>query len=60
MADDLNIQITCPVCNTNFEKKAADLRDGAVIQCPKCNEKTTIKGTMFTDMVKNIDKGGHA
>ncbi len=60
MSEDLKIQITCPVCEENFEKKAIDLHDGAVVKCPKCGEKTTIKGDMFTDMVKGIDKGGHA
>lgn len=53
---DLTIDITCPVCETVFKKKARELKDGTTIQCPKCGEKTTIKGDMFTDMVKNIDK----
>lgn len=55
---DLMITITCPVCQTTFEKRARDLKDGAVIECPKCGEKTTIKGNMFTDMVENLDKSG--
>lgn len=53
---ELTIDITCPVCETVFKKKARDLKDGTTIQCPKCGEKTTIKGDMFTDMVTNIDK----
>lgn len=55
---DLVIKITCPVCEKEFSKKAKDLKDGAVIQCPQCGEKTTIRGTMFSDMVENLEKGG--
>ncbi|OGP15782.1 MAG: hypothetical protein A2054_07385 [Deltaproteobacteria bacterium GWA2_55_10] len=57
---DVIIDITCPVCQTVFKKKARDLTDGAVIKCPKCGESTTIKGDMFTEMVKNLEKGGNA
>lgn len=53
---DIVIKITCPVCSTEFNKKARELKDGAVIQCPKCGEKTTIRGNMFTDMVENLEK----
>jgi uncharacterized protein (DUF2225 family) len=55
---ELTIDITCPVCTTVFKKKARELTDGSTIQCPKCGEKTTIKGSMFTDMVTNIEKSG--
>lgn len=55
---DLIIDITCPVCSHTFKKKAKDLKDGTVIACPKCGEKTTIRGSMFTDMVENLEKGG--
>lgn len=48
------ITITCPVCEKDFQKKARDLKDGSVIECPNCGEKTTIRGTMFTDMDKNV------
>ena len=59
---DVVIDITCPVCSTVFKKKARDLKDGTTIQCPKCGEKTTIKGDMFTEMVDNLEKnkGGNA
>jgi predicted Zn finger-like uncharacterized protein len=49
---DFEITITCPVCETEFKKMTSELADGTVIKCPKCGEKTTIKGTMFTDMMK--------
>jgi len=54
---DLTIDITCPSCQNVFKKKARDLKDGAVVKCPKCEDQTTIKGDMFTDMVKNLEKG---
>ncbi len=61
MTKDVLITITCPVCKKEFMKKAKDLKDGTVINCPGCGEKTTIRGTMFTDMAEGIDKGaGHA
>lgn len=47
---DIEITITCPVCETAFTKKARELSDGTVIKCPKCGEKTTIRGNMFTDL----------
>ena len=55
---EVMIDITCPVCTTVFKKKARELKDGTTLQCPKCGEKTTIKGTMFTDMGTNLEKGG--
>jgi len=57
---DVIIDITCPVCETVFKKKARELKDGAIIKCPKCGEKTTIKGDMFTEMVEKLEKGGTA
>lgn len=58
---DLVIKITCPVCNKDFNRKAKELKDGTVLQCPNCGEKTTIRGTMFTDMVENLEESaGHA
>lgn len=53
---DIMITITCPVCEKEFKKKAKDLADGAVVKCPGCGEQTTIKGTMFTDLVNNLEK----
>lgn len=53
---DIVIDITCPVCEKVFKKKAADLKDGAVIKCPGCGEQTTIRGSMFTEMVDNLEK----
>jgi len=53
---DIMITITCPVCEKEFKKKAKDLADGTVVKCPGCGEQTTIKGTMFTDLVKNLEK----
>ncbi len=57
---DILITVTCPVCKKEFAKKAKDLKDGAVIKCPGCGEQTTIRGTMFTDMVESNEKAGHA
>lgn len=57
---DVIIDITCPVCETVFKKKARELKDGAVIKCPKCGEQTTIKGDMFTEMIDKLEKGGNA
>ncbi|MBI1910773.1 MAG: hypothetical protein HYS21_02095 [Deltaproteobacteria bacterium] len=54
---DIVIDITCPVCGKVFKKKAKDLTDGSVLKCPGCGEQTTIRGTMFTDMDKSVDKG---
>ncbi|MBI5887370.1 MAG: hypothetical protein HZB82_01480 [Deltaproteobacteria bacterium] len=53
---DIMITITCPVCEKKFEKKARELADGTILKCPICGEQTTIKGTMFTDLVKNNEK----
>lgn len=55
---DVVIKITCPVCGKEFNKKAKELKDGTVIQCPKCGEKTTIRGNMFTEMSENLEKNG--
>lgn len=52
---DIKIDITCPVCETKFTKPARELKDGAVIKCPKCGEKTTIRGTTFTDLIHQSD-----
>ncbi|MFQ5465019.1 MAG: hypothetical protein ACE5EI_03735 [Thermodesulfobacteriota bacterium] len=52
---DIEITITCPVCETKFAKMARELKDGSVIKCPKCGERTTIKGTMFTDLINQSD-----
>ncbi len=59
---DVIITITCPVCKKEFTKKAKELRDGTVIKCPGCGEKTTIRGNMFTDMVEKLkdERAGHA
>ena len=57
---DVIIDITCPVCETVFKKKARELTDGAEIKCPKCGEKTTIRGDMFTEMIDKLEKGGNA
>lgn len=54
----IEITITCPVCETDFQKKALELADGTVIECPKCKEKTTIQGDMFTNMDKSVEDGG--
>lgn len=54
----IEITITCPVCETDFQKKASELSDGTVIECPKCKEKTTIQGDMFTNMDKSVEEGG--
>ncbi len=54
----IEITITCPVCETDFQKKASEMPDGTVIECPKCNEKTTIQGDMFTNMDKSVEDGG--
>lgn len=53
MSADVVITVTCPVCQKDFDKKAKDLHDGAIVVCPGCGEKTTIRGTMFTDLLKN-------
>ncbi|MBI5562302.1 MAG: hypothetical protein HY894_05540 [Deltaproteobacteria bacterium] len=50
---DVVITITCPACNHDFHKKAREMPDGTVIKCPKCGEKTTIKGDMFTKMAES-------
>jgi DNA-directed RNA polymerase subunit RPC12/RpoP len=55
--DEIEIAITCPVCEKEFKKMARDMPDGAVIKCPGCGEKTTIKGNMFSKMVKSLDEG---
>lgn len=54
---ELTIDITCPVCNKVFKKKALDLKKGAIIKCPGCGEQTTIRDDYFTDMAKNLKKG---
>ena len=54
----IEITITCPVCETDFQKKASEMPDGTVVECPKCGEKTTIQGDMFTDMDKSVEGGG--
>ncbi|MBE9528535.1 MAG: hypothetical protein IME99_04785 [Proteobacteria bacterium] len=54
----IEITITCPVCETDFQKKASEMPDGTVVECPKCNEKTTIQGDMFTNMDKSVEDGG--
>jgi len=58
---DVVITITCPVCEKEFNRKARELSDGTVVKCPGCGEQTTIRGDMFTDMVKGVDssRGGH-
>jgi DNA-directed RNA polymerase subunit RPC12/RpoP len=55
--EDIVITITCPVCTKEFREKAKELKDGTVIKCPKCGEKTTIRGNMFTDMAKSTKDG---
>ncbi len=54
----IEITITCPVCETDFQKKASEMPDGTTIECPKCGEKTKIQGNMFTDMDKSVENGG--
>ncbi len=54
--EDIVINVTCPKCANEFDKKAKDLKDGTTVSCPKCGDKTTIKGNMFTDMQKNLDR----
>jgi DNA-directed RNA polymerase subunit RPC12/RpoP len=52
---DMEITVTCPVCQKEFQKMASEMPDGTVIKCPGCGEKTTIQGDMFTDMAKSLD-----
>ncbi|MEK6790247.1 MAG: hypothetical protein AABY45_00925 [Deltaproteobacteria bacterium] len=54
--EDIVINVTCPKCANEFDKKAKDMKDGTIVSCPKCGDKTTIKGNMFTDMQKNLDR----
>lgn len=55
---DIQITITCPVCEKDFQKKAKDMPDGTVIKCPNCGEQTTIRGDMFTKMDDSVKKPG--
>lgn len=55
--NDIEIAITCPVCDKEFKKMAREMPDGTVVKCPGCGEKTTIKGDMFTKMAKSMDDG---
>lgn len=54
---DVVIDITCPVCQKGFKKKAKDLKPGTVLKCPKCGEQTTIRTNMFIEMIENLKKG---
>ncbi|MFQ5442665.1 MAG: hypothetical protein ACE5EB_08095 [Thermodesulfobacteriota bacterium] len=50
---DVEISITCPVCEKTFKKMTSELTEGTVITCPKCGEQTTIRTKMFTKMNKS-------
>ena len=50
---EVEISITCPVCEKTFKKMTSELAEGAVIKCPKCGEQTTIRTKMFTKMEKS-------
>lgn len=51
---DMEITITCPVCEKQFSKMASEMPDGTVIKCPGCGEQTTIKGDMFSKMADSV------
>ena len=53
---DIMITVTCPVCEKKFDKKAKELTDGSSLKCPVCGEQTTIRSTMFTDLVQSNEK----
>lgn len=53
---DIEITITCPVCNKDFQKKAVEMPDGTVVKCPSCGEQTTIRGDMFSKMANSTYK----
>jgi uncharacterized C2H2 Zn-finger protein len=49
---DIEISITCPVCNKSFKKMTSELTKGTVLKCPSCGETTTIQTDMFTNMLE--------
>ena len=54
---DIEISITCPVCNKTFTRMTSELQKGTVLECPGCGETTTIQTDMFTNMLEEKDGG---
>jgi DNA-directed RNA polymerase subunit RPC12/RpoP len=53
---DKKLPITCPLCGRKSEFALEDLKEGAPLQCPKCQVKLNLHGHMWEEIQSDIAK----
>jgi hypothetical protein len=47
---DTQLPITCPLCGEKHEFPLENLKEGAMLQCPRCQVKLSLHGHMWQEI----------
>lgn len=51
---DKHLPITCPLCGKKHEFPLESLKEGATLQCPRCQVKLSLHGHMWQEIQSAI------